>query len=135
MSAVHNAGHAMGCIAHGRRFLSVTARTCRGNPLGLRRVPESFIWGVICWCGPAAEAVAATRCGASVQDAAEWIWALYRAACSGRAATGDLPGSGAADPGVLAVALAVADANWAGVESVAAELIAAAASRGRIPGL
>jgi hypothetical protein len=136
MAAVHNAGHALGCIATGRTFPSIlTAQVCRGNPLGLKRGPDRFSWAVICWTGPAAEAVAANRSGTRKRDAAHWIWALYQAAYSGAVATGDYPGAAATDPAVVAVALAVADANWTGIERIASALTGAAGSRGPVPGM
>ncbi|ALV42355.1 hypothetical protein AU252_15365 [Pseudarthrobacter sulfonivorans] len=129
MAAVHNAGHALGCLATGRSLQSaVTGQVCRGNPLGLTRGSDRFSWAVVCWSGPAAEAVLATRSDTSVREAAEWIWALYQAGLSGSPPSGDYPGPAATDPAVLAVALSVADANWAGIERIASVLSGATRS-------
>lgn len=95
MAAVHNAGHALGCVATGRSLHSdVTGEVCRGKPLGLTRGSDSFSWAVICWAGPAAEAVAATRSSTRVRDAAEWIWALYQAGYSGNVPPVTIQGPG-----------------------------------------
>lgn len=136
LAAVHNAGHALGCLATGRSLQSVvTGQVCRGNPLGLTRGSDRFSWAVICWAGPAAEAVMATRSGTPVPDATEWIWALYQAGYSGSPPSGDYPGPAATDPGVLAVALSVADANWSGIERIASALTGATRSGHRVPGV
>lgn len=136
ITAVHNAGHAVGCVATGRSLTSVvTGQVCRGNPLGLARGSDRFSWAVICCAGPAAEAVAATRSGTPVRDAAQWMWALYQAGYSGRAPSGDYPGPAATDPAVLAVALSVAAANWTGIERIASALIEEDRSGDRAPGL
>lgn len=102
--------------------------------MGLERGPDRFSWAVICWAGPAAEAVAATRSGTPERDAAQWIWTLYQALYSG-AATGDYPGAAATDPAVITVALSVADANWTGIERMASALTGVAGSGGPFPSL
>lgn len=93
-----------------------------GNPLGLKPGQDRFAWAVICWSGPAAEAVMAKRSGASVTDAARWMWALYEAGYSASGPSDDCHQPPATDPGVLAVALSVADANWACIERMAVAL-------------
>lgn len=136
MAAIHNAGHAVGCVATGRSLNAiVTGQVCRGNPLGLTRGSDRFSWAVICWAGPAAEAVVATRSGTPVREAAQWIWALYKTGYSGRAPSDDYPEPAATDPAVLAVALSVADANWDGIERIASALTGAARSGHQVPGL
>ena len=134
-AAVHNAGHALGCVATGRPFHVVTAQVCRGNPLGLKRGSDLFGWAVVCWTGPAAGAVAAFRSGTPQVDAARWLWMLYRAAGLGAAATADYPEPLPADPAVLAVALSVADANWRGIARIASRLSKDALSHGRLPAI
>lgn len=136
MAAVHNAGHALGCLATGRSLQSVlTGQVCRGNPLGLTRGSDRFGWAVICWTGPAAEAVAATRFGTPVSDAAEWIWAMYQAGYSGSPTSGDYHDPAATDPAVLAVGLSVADANWTGIERIASALTGATGSGHQVRGV
>jgi hypothetical protein len=136
VAAVHNAGHALGCLATGRSLQwAVTGQVCQGNPLGLSRGSDRFSWAVICWSGPAAEAVLATRSGTPVGDAAEWIWVMYQAGLSGSQTSADYPGPAATDPGVLAVALSVADANWSGIERIASALTGATRSGRRVPGV
>lgn len=134
-AAVHNAGHVVGCYAAGLSLHSaVTGEVCRGTPLGLKRVADHFSWALICWTGPAAEAVLATRSGTPVQHAAEWIWAQYRVGSSDPEA-GSHPEPAEADPAVLAVALSVADANWKAIERISTALAAAAQHGHRMPGL
>lgn len=136
LAAVHNAGHTLGCVATGRSLNSViTGEVCRGNPLGLTRGSDRFSWAVICWAGPAAEAVVATRSGTPVPDAAQWMWTIYQAAYSGTAPSGDYPGPAVTDPAVLAVALSVADANWKSIERITFALTEEARSVHRGPGL
>ncbi|KRE54847.1 hypothetical protein ASG92_24440 [Arthrobacter sp. Soil736] len=90
---------------------------------------------MICWTGPAAEAVVATRSGTPVLDAAQWMWELYQAGYSGTAPSGDYPGPAATDPAVLAVALSVAGANWTSIERIASALTEGVRSGHRGPGL
>jgi hypothetical protein len=97
--------------------------------------PDRFSWSVICWTGPAAEAVLATHSGTPVHDAAEWIWALYQTGHAGSPASGDYPELVAADPAVIAVALAVAHANWTGIELIATGLTGTELPGHRMPRL
>lgn len=134
MAALHNAGHAVGCATTGRRLhTAVTTRRCRGNPLGLKPGSDSFSWAIICWAGPAAEAVAGVRSDTSMSEAAQWIWAQYQEGFP------DSPDAGylvaAADPAVLAVSLAIADANWASLEEIATALTRPSRLRQRESGL
>lgn len=134
-AAVHNAGHVLGCCAAGLSLHgAVSGQACRGTPLGLKRMADQFGWALICWTGPAAEAVLATRSGTPVQAAAEWIWALYQAGSSDPGA-GDHPEPAEADPAVLAVALSVADANWKAIERIATALAVSALPGQRMPSL
>lgn len=120
VAAVHNAGRALGCLATGRSLQSaVTGQLCEGNSLGLTRGSDRFSWAVICWSGPATEAVSATRSDTTVREAAERIWGLYEAGLSGGRPSGDYPGLAATDPSVLALALSIADANWTSIERIA----------------
>lgn len=135
LAAVHNGGHALGCIATGRPFRSVTAQMCQGNPLGLKRGSDLFGWAVICWAGPAAEAVAAFHSGTDRDEAARWMWKLYRASGLGAEAVGDYPEAMASDPAVIAVALSLADANWPGIERIATRLTKDAGSHARLPAI
>lgn len=77
----------------------------------------------------------ATRSGAQVREAAQWMWALYQTGYSGRAPSGDYPEPAATDPAVLAVALSVVDANWTSIERIAFALSEAVRSGHRVPGL
>ncbi|MET3718663.1 hypothetical protein [Arthrobacter sp. UYEF21] len=97
--------------------------------------PDRFSWAVICWTGPAAEAVLATHSGTPVQDAAEWIWALYQAGCSASLASGEHPEPASTDPAVIAVALSVADANWTSIDRIASALTGTALPGLRMPPL
>lgn len=134
VAAVHNAGHALGCLATGRSLQSaVTGQLREGNPLDLTRGADRFSWAVICWSGPATEAVLATGSRTTVREAAEWIWGLYQAGLSGGQPSADYPGLGATDPSVLAVALSVADANWAAIERIASALTGTTRWGHRVP--
>lgn len=122
LAGVHNAGHALGCIATGRPLRIITTEVCQGKPLGLEPDSDLFGWAVICWAGPAAEAVAAFRTGTPQSEAAQWLWNLYQAPAAGGATTGRLADAPAADPAVVAVALSIADANWQDIERIALKL-------------
>jgi hypothetical protein len=127
-TACHNAGHALAYLTNGHRIPALTIEPC--HQLGLQQVPDRTIWSVICWAGPAAEAVAATHAGATDEEAAAWMWSRYHrnlppgAIACRRVTTTD------ADPAVLAVALAIATANWTHIGQLAQELTGVHASSG-----
>jgi hypothetical protein len=121
--ASHNAGHAVACVANGKKAPPLDLEPCRREALGLHEIPDMTAAALICWTGPAAEAIATTYAGATDETVALWMWSRYYNVLPPGAVPCDSTPVASADPAILTAALAIVSANWADIERLARTLV------------